>query len=275
MELFSQWNKQDPVSSVMQGRSVYTPVEPSFEYAAPVSTPAVETPGAPDAVVKESASGEHTSPVAESEIINVEDFTYDGYQVVRGEFFAHVYEPSITFNRNKITFSTACLRKMPEVQYVQFMVNPDSRTLVVRPCSEDEKDCLAWCTNGKRKPRAITARVFNAMIVDLLGWNPENRYKLLGKIIRNNNELLLLFDLTASEMYVRTCKEGEKPRTSRTPIYPADWKNQFGLPVEDHQKLLQVNIFEGYTVFSVQDRKENTEANATVETTVGGETCLN
>lgn len=26
------------------------------------------------------------------------DFSYDGFQVVRREFFAHIFEPSITFN---------------------------------------------------------------------------------------------------------------------------------------------------------------------------------
>ena len=31
-----------------------------------------------------------------------ETFSYDGYQVVRGEFFAHTFEPSITFNDNKV-----------------------------------------------------------------------------------------------------------------------------------------------------------------------------
>lgn len=189
MELFNQWNRQDPVSSALQGRSVNIPVESSFDYAILRQTPVTETIEKKDALVMEAAPEAQSAPLAESEIVNMKDFSYEGYQVVRGEFFAHVYEPSITFNRNKITFNTSCLRKLPDVEYVQFMVNPDNKTLIVRPCSEDEKDCLAWCTTGKRKPRAITARVFNAMIVDLIGWNPENRYKLLGKIIRNNNQL--------------------------------------------------------------------------------------
>jgi len=269
MEQFSQWNRQDPVSSAMQGRSAYTPVEPTFAYATPVIAPAAVPETVPVDTVQAQTAEKMVEPLSETEIIDVGDFSYDGYQVVRGEFFAHVYEPSISFNRSKIQFNTACLRKMPDVQYVQFMVNPDNKTLIVRPCSEDEKDCLAWCTNGKRKPRAITGRVFNAMIVDLIGWNPENRYKLLGKILRSENELFLLFDLTASEMYIRTQKEGEKPRTSRTPIYPADWKNQFGLPVDEHKKLLQVNIFDGYTVFSVQDKKKSDEE--LIETSVGGD----
>ena len=31
-------------------------------------------------------------------MVQEEKFSYDGYQVVRGEFFAHTYEPSITLN---------------------------------------------------------------------------------------------------------------------------------------------------------------------------------
>ena len=58
-------------------------------------------------------------------------------------------------------------------------------------------------------------------------------------------------------MYRRIIKEGEeKARASRTPVFPPDWydKNSFGESVEEHRKMLQVNIFNGYTVFSVKDR---------------------
>ena len=41
----------------------------------------------------------------------VEDdsFTFEGYQVVRGEFFSHVFEPSFTFNNYKVQVNTAVL----------------------------------------------------------------------------------------------------------------------------------------------------------------------
>ena len=89
-----------------------------------------------------------------------------------------------------------------------------------------------------------------------MDWNPNYRYKMLGKIIKSGEEYLILFDLTATETYQRIIKEGEKPRTSRTPIFPEEWKDQFGLPVEEHKKLLQVNIFDGYTVFGLEEKKE-------------------
>lgn len=192
-------------------------------------------------------------PAPETEVTEDENFSYQGYQVVRSEFFSHIFEPSVSFNNCKVQFNTACLRKLPGVDYVQFLVNPSTHSLVVRPCGEDEKDSFCWCT-AKRKPRQITGRLFFAKIVSLMGWNPNHRYKLLGKIIRTGNEYLILFDMTATEIYQRTSREGEKPKTARTPVFPADWKDQFGLPVEEHQRQLQVNIFDGYTLFRVQDQ---------------------
>lgn len=151
-------------------------------------------------------------------------------------------------------FNTACLKKMPSVEFVQFLVNPHTKKMVVLPCEEDTKDGYAWCTrNGKRKPREIRCKLFFAKLFDLMGWNHNFRYKLLGNIVRYNGEYLLLFDLTATEVYQRTQKEGEKPKTSRTPIFPEHWKNQFGLPVDEHRKSIQINIFDGYTVFTVPD----------------------
>jgi len=191
------------------------------------------------------------------EIIQDDDFTYEGYQVARGEFFAHIKEPSITFNRHKLSLNMACLNRLPKVRYVQILVNPGELKLVVRPCCEDERDSFIWCTLGeKRKPKQVTCRVFFAMIMDLMNWNPDYRYKLLGKLIQSGNEYLFAFDLKSMEVYQRTIIDGGKQITSRTPVFPAEWQNQFGLPFEEHRKRLQVDTFKGYTVFSVTENRE-------------------
>ncbi len=205
------------------------------------------------------------APSSSEADIQDDAFSYDGYQVVRGEFFAHVYEPSITFNNCKVSLNTACINRLPNVNYVQILVNPEEKKLAVRPSSEDEKDSFLWCTakSPKRKPKQITCRMFFAKVVQLMEWNPNYRYKLLGKLIRSGDEYLFIFDLTATEIYQRIMSDGEKPKTSRTPVFPAAWQNQFGLPVEEHRKLLQVNIFEGYTVFGIRDDKSaESSANA-------------
>lgn len=181
------------------------------------------------------------------------NFSYDGYQVVRGEYFAHLHEPSITFNRCKVSLNTACLKRFPDINYVQILVNSEEKKLAVRPCNEDEKDSFLWCT-PKRKSKYITCRVFFAKIIHMMDWNLDYRYKLIGKLIKSGDEYLFIFDLTATEIYQRIIEEGEKPKTSRTPVFPAQWQNQFGLPVDEHRKQLQINIFKGYTVFGINDK---------------------
>ncbi len=95
------------------------------------------------------------------EVVEDNSFDFDGYQVVRGEFFAHIYEPSFTFNNYKCSVNTACIKKLPAFDYVQILVNPLTKKLAVKPCSEDVKDSFRWCSaTSKRTPKQITCRVF-------------------------------------------------------------------------------------------------------------------
>lgn len=187
-----------------------------------------------------------------------EDFNFDGFQVVRQEFFAHLREPSITFNNGKFGVNTACISKFPSMEYAQVLINRETKILALRPCADSARDAFRWCTEskGKRKPRTLTCRLFFAKIIDLMGWDPQHRYKLLGKLVHANGIYLIAFDLTSTEVYERTTTEGAKPKTSRIPAYPAAWKNQFGLSFEEHEKSMQINTFDGYAIYSVRDNTQ-------------------
>jgi hypothetical protein len=93
-----------------------------------------------------------------------------------------------------------------------------------------------------------------------MDWNTDYRYKLLGKVIHANDEYLIAFDLSATEVYQRVFKDGEKPKTSRTPVFPEGWQNQFGLPFKEHRNSMQVNIFEGYAVYGIKENSVTTTA---------------
>lgn len=206
-----------------------------------------------ESVIKETSSG-----LDSDEIIELgEDFDFNDYQVVRREFFAHISEPSITFNNCKFSVNAACLNKFPDYDYAQVLINRNKKVLVIRPCAESAKDSFSWCSintkaKGKRKPKPITCRLFFAKIVEMMNWNPDYRYKILGKVVHANQEYLIVFDLTATEIYQRTIVEGQKPKTTRTPVFPAEWKDQFGLPYNEHQQSMQVNVFDGYAVYAIK-----------------------
>ncbi len=195
--------------------------------------------------------------VQKNEIISDTDFNYDGYQVVRGEFFSHLFEPSITFNNEKVSVNAACINKLHEADYVQILVNPLEKKLAVKPCTEDMKDSFCWVSkteNGKRKPKTITCKVFFAKVMNLLNWYPYYRYKILGKLIRTPADTLFVFDLTGAETYIKKKSDG-KSRSS-TALYPESWKNQFGTPAREHQDSVLVEIFDDYAVFHIDKEEE-------------------
>ena len=77
-------------------------------------------PAAPDS--------ESAVTVESDEILEMGDsFDFEGYQVVRREFFAHLREPSVTFNNCKFSVNTACLTKFPKTEYVQVLVSRGDR----------------------------------------------------------------------------------------------------------------------------------------------------
>ena len=71
-----------------------------------------------------SASSANTPTLAEGdEILELEDFNFDDFQVVRREFFAHMREPSITFTDFKFQVNMACISKFPQFDFAQVLVN--------------------------------------------------------------------------------------------------------------------------------------------------------
>ena len=108
-------------------------------------------------------------------------------------------------------------------------------------------------------PRLVTGKLFYLKICDMMEWDPENRYKVMGKLVKSQGQKLFVFDLTAVEMYQRIQRDGQKAKASRTPMYRADWKDQFGIPFEDREKVLRINTFDGYAVYEVRPQRKEQE----------------
>lgn len=186
------------------------------------------------------------------------DFSYDGFQVVRGEFFSHLFEPSITFNQNSFYVNSACIKRLSDVNHILILVNEEQKKLVIRPCSEDTKDCQCWKTKSN-KPKAMKCRDFFQRIMVMMNWNEHYRYKVLGKIIKANDEIILVFNLASREEYPRKITEENKVINSRRPLFPSEWENQFGLSVEEHSKQMEIDIVKGFSVIRFTDKPKNTE----------------
>ena len=195
-------------------------------------------------------------------------FSYNGYQTVRRELFAHQREPQMTIRKDSITFNTACIEGLEDTVYIQILVNQDQKRLVIKKCEKDDRDSLRWCIqkNDKRKSRKITGRQFCNMIYKMMSWDNLCRYKILGHRIDYQGETLYVFELDDAEIFrerpKRTKAELEKLReemtpeeleamkqreakASRTPFYPGDL-DTYGVPVEKHEDRVSLQSLDGF-----------------------------
>lgn len=227
---------------------------------------------------------ENTENIDQKALELAQDFSYDGYQVVRRELFAHLREPAVVIRRDSVTFNTACIAGLEDAVYIQILVNQDNKRMVVRKCEENDKDALRWCIEkpDKRKSRKMSNKLFSAMMYDMMGWNTDCRYKILGHKITYEDETMYIFDLLETEIFMDTKRKkkanpdsvekkevlvtAETDQTpeqnqeeiaakvarklNRIPFYPKNWKDSFGLSVEEHKKALETNITDGYIEFS-------------------------
>ena len=194
------------------------------------------------------------------EFLTDDAFSYAGYQITREEFFAHAREPALSFCGNKLYVNKVCLRKAPDTSRVLVMVSPEQKKIILKPCSEETKDSVPWMTI-KGNIRQITCKpAFCALIAELTGWNLNNRYKMIGKMVRNRGARLFIFDLNAALIYPRKSMLDEEGnvvpgKMTREPVYMESWRHQFGLPVEEHERTYAINRFDDYVVISVQGKK--------------------
>jgi len=174
-------------------------------------------------------------------------------EVVLSELDASHCEPSITFHNRNVFINMACLKRLPNVDYILFIVVRGERKLRLEPSSEDEFGSVKWRTHGKKRgARKIIMTEFVRKIMDLMNWNPENRYRLLGKFVCKNGKHQFHFDLTFPIVNRPASHDGGKLQMSRTPEFPEEWQDRFGLSVEEHHKRFQVKTFEVDTNFEIQ-----------------------
>ena len=180
-------------------------------------------------------------------------------EVVRSEYFSGAGEPTITFKRGAAKFSAACLKQIPDGDCVLFVIDSAGKKLIVEPCASDERNAIRWSSRNpeKRKPKEITCREFCRRLSELMKWNDECRYKLLGKASCGmDGKTILAFDLNSAIIY----RPDGSGKISRDPDYPNEWNDSFGNPVEQRiSNPLVPRFTEDTELGAIQNIQENEE----------------
>lgn len=164
---------------------------------------------------------------------------------------------------------------MDGVVYVQVLVNPDEKKLVIRPCAEGARDAIRWCIakTEKRKSRQITCLPFTSKIYSIMNWEKLYYYKLQGIRINYDGQEIYIFDLKCDEPYPPNLKtdDGERSKPRRA-AFPETAPSFFGMPVDAHDASVQINLMQGFGLEDVDQKSINMEPQQMPMEMIDGET---
>lgn len=97
------------------------------------------------------------------------DFDLRNYEVARTQFFTTQRMMSVSFSYSDIKFSANCIHKLPNIEYIELLINPKEHLLAVRPSVKDSKNSIQWSKtkNGVIAARNISGAAFIPVIYEM------------------------------------------------------------------------------------------------------------
>lgn len=168
-----------------------------------------------------------------------------GFQIVRSDFFPSTEDLKMTISQGNLRFSTSCLRKFEDVEYVELLLNTVKNCIAIRPCSADCPNAIHWGRLREEKwiVSSVGSRGLSSTLFDMMNWEEEAKYRFKGQFISRGDDKLLLFQLdepvvTRTETQVVVPDEPETDDEHEEIVmketirsYPASWLVSFGTPI--------------------------------------------
>lgn len=168
-----------------------------------------------------------------------------GFQIVRSDFFPSTEDLKMTISQGNLQFSTSCLRKFEDVEYVELLLNTVKNCIAIRPCSADCPNAIHWGRLREEKwvVSSVGSRGLSSTLFDMMNWEEAAKYRFKGQFISKGDDKLLLFQLdepvvTRTETQVVVPDEPEADDEHEEIVmketirsYPASWLVSFGPPI--------------------------------------------
>jgi len=173
-------------------------------------------------------------------------------EVLRTEFASSFYKPKVILGYDSISFNKACVKLLPDTQYVNVLIDRTKKRIIVLPVHKHAKDALKWCNikKGDVVKRICTAKKFGEKLFEMMQWVKENKYRVLAYYQEIEGVRLLVFNLQEYEMVVPTfvtTKTGKVVKRGK--VYLAgEMENGFGMTLSEHSLANEVEIDAHYTL---------------------------
>ena len=151
------------------------------------------------------------------------DYDFREYQVTREQFVPTTRRISASLTNEHIKFSRDAIDEFKGKQYIEILYHPFFEMMVVRASNKKNKHAIKWSVYDKDRYRSCRIRgtAFMPIIYDLMDWNKDDRYTLVGFVKEQSNSKILVFYTCDAEKRIY---QDNKIKIG----YRKDWTKGFG-----------------------------------------------
>ena len=194
------------------------------------------------------------------------DFDMRGFEIARAQFFDTAEKICITLSLDAIVFSAKCIRRFDKAQYVEMLIHPGNRLLVVRPCTKEKRHAIRWANqnDGQYYSRNISCAAYIKTLFELFGWNSSCKYRVRGIFKQKEDESVVVFDMRETEIFIPQNVLEADLETQVEPFttgpkkdimaYPATWANNFGNNFYRHAQARELMAFDCHGTWNVHEQ---------------------
>ena len=160
-------------------------------------------------------------------------FDFREYAIVHSCMFNDPKLPVLKVESDGLIFNTAFVNRF-RTEYVELLVHPGKKQFAVRPCKQDNKNCVkcsrpdgSGYTNKK-----VSGRAFIKVLYQLFGWNEKCCYKIRGSFFEDAEQSAMIFNAWEASVVIPSTAEpveNEQGRTTRPAVRSG--QKAVGLPI--------------------------------------------
>ncbi len=180
-----------------------------------------------------------------------QEFSFEGYYAIRKELYADLKDPAMTIRDGSINFNNACINALENVIQIETFFNDGLKRFALFKSRPGAAGSLRWCINknGKRSSRRISCPDLTKMIYSVMKWDKKLRYKVLGYLIKVDQQQVFVFDFNYYKMFRVHPKKGEPGHDEpidRKGTFSEELLNSFGMPMDEYLRQTAVIEKDGY-----------------------------
>ena len=198
----------------------------------------------------------------------VEEFDYDGFEIVRRESFSKLTYPAVILRHNSISFNTSAVKKLNANSHILIAINIEKKIMRVEPCDEDDRNSFQWYRidkRGKIIPRTVKGD-FSSQLYKDMNWNTGSTIKVLGKLLKCKGEKIFEFELVNAESYLHLSEPSADDPKRRTRVaFPEHWKNSYGESYKESKNQMVMtfeDVPEGFVQITIPKKSKQDKDNS-------------